>query len=193
MRVIGGSRRGLRLAALPGRATRPTADRVKEALFNILAARVPGARVLDLFAGTGALGIEALSRGAASACFVERSPKAARVLRANVEKARFQAQACIVAGDVLRVLPRLAEEGASFDLILIDPPYGRGLGVRSAASAAALGLLSPGGVVVIEHEAEEDMPDNIENLVKIRSARYGRTVLSFFRLGGAEDVQGGGG
>src|SRR5690606_41956189 len=116
MRVIGGSRRGLRLAARPGRATRPAADRVKEALFNILAARVPGARVLDLFAGTGALGIEALSRGAASACFVERSPKAARVLRSNVEKAHFQAQARIVAGDVLRVLPRLAEEGASFDL-----------------------------------------------------------------------------
>lgn len=180
MRVIGGSRRGLRLKSLPGRGTRPTADRVKEALFNIIASHVAGARVLDLFAGTGGLGIEALSRGAASACFVEKSPKAAAVLRANVAHTDFQDEARIVAADVFRALPRLAREGELFDLAFIDPPYDDALGARAVQALGALRLLSPDGLAVVEHAADKDMPERIENLVKIRSARYGGTVLTFY-------------
>lgn len=191
VRVIGGSRRGFRLQALPGRNTRPTADRIKESLFNILAPRLPDARVLDLFAGTGALGIEALSRGASHAHFVEQAPKAVAVLRANVARTRFDDAATIIVADVFRALPRLAKEGARFDLVFIDPPYAAAVGRRTIETAAALDLLSPDGLVVVEHTLEEDMPDRIENLSKIRSARYGRTVLTFYRPSAIGSGQGG--
>jgi len=165
---------------------------VKESLFNIIASDVPGARVLDLFAGSGALGIEALSRGAASACFVERSRPAAAVLQSNLERTRFEDRARLVVADVYRALSRLAREGASFDLVFVDPPYEREEGARCVAQLSALNLLAPGGLVVVEHRREEDMPVVIENLTKIRSVRYGRTALSFFRAKDADDGQGGG-
>lgn len=191
MRVIGGSRRGFQLQSLPGRGTRPTADRVRESLFNILARDVPDARVLDLFAGTGALGIEALSRGAVSAHFVEQSPKAASVLRANVKHTRFEDAAYIIVGDVFRVLPRLADGGTRFNLVFIDPPYGAGVASHSVQAVAALPLLASDGLVVVEHSLEEDMPERIENLTQIRSVRYGRTVLTFYGPSETGSGQGG--
>lgn len=181
MRVIAGSRRGTRLQSLRGLRTRPTADRIKESLFNMLAEDVPGARVLDLFAGTGGLGIEALSRGAFNACFVEQSPKAAAVLRANIARTHFEDAAIIIVADVFRALPKLARKGDVFDLVFIDPPYADTVGTRCVQSVAALNLLSSDGVVVVEHAAEEELPERIENFAKIRSVRYGRTVLTLYR------------
>src|SRR5690606_30081935 len=117
MRVIGGRCRGMRLQSVPGTTTRPTADRGKESRFNILAPWLADARVLDLFAGTGALGIEALSRGAREAVFVERDPKALRVLRANLRHTKLEELAEVRAGDVARELIRLGRQGRSFDLV----------------------------------------------------------------------------
>lgn len=193
MRVIGGSRRGMKLRTAPGRDTRPTADRVKEALFNIIAADVPGARVLDLFAGSGALGIEALSRGASAAIFVERAPQALAALRANLAHTRLQEAATVVAGDVFRALNKLARSGARFDLVLADPPYAAALGARCLQELAAGDLVEPEGLVVLEHAAQEDMPEDVENLRRIRSARYGGTALTFYRRRPPNAEQGGDG
>lgn len=181
----------MKLKSAPGRRTRPTADRVKEALFNIIAPHVPGARVLDLFAGSGALGIEALSRGAESALFVERSTQALAALRANLQHTRFEGSGTVVAGDVFRALPRLSRDGRQFDLIFIDPPYAQSLGARCLKAVADSDLVAPDGLAVVEHDAQEDMPERVENLLKIRIARYGGTALSFFRRGPHGAGQGG--
>lgn len=191
MRVIGGSRRGMRLQTLPGRGTRPTSDRVKEALFNIIAPHVPGARVLDLFAGSGSLGIEALSRGAAAAAFVEKSPKAAAKLSANLERTGFKEDAALIVGDVFRTLPKLARQAVPFDIVLLDPPYAQSLGPRCLTALAAAGVVAADGIVVVEHEVQEEMPEHVENFVQIRNARYGGTALTFYRRAQAAAGQGG--
>ncbi|MFS8534160.1 MAG: 16S rRNA (guanine(966)-N(2))-methyltransferase RsmD [Limnochordales bacterium] len=181
MRVIGGRCRGMRLQSVPGTTTRPTADRVKESLFNILAPWLADARVLDLFAGTGALGIEALSRGAREAVFVERDPKALRVLRANLRHTKLEELAEVRAGDVARELIRLGRQGRSFDLVFMDPPYHQGLAPPALVSLAENGLVAPDGWVVVEHDGREEMPERAANLAKVRTVRYGDTVLAFYR------------
>ncbi|RME62208.1 MAG: 16S rRNA (guanine(966)-N(2))-methyltransferase RsmD [Alphaproteobacteria bacterium] len=150
MRIIAGKLRGRRLESPAGRAIRPTSDRLRETLFNFLAHRpqqpLAGARVADLFAGTGALGFEALSRGAHSVCFVEHSHAARRLLHANAEQLGVRAQCHVLARDACR-LPWAAQ---AFDLIFIDPPYRRGLAGRALASARASGWIGPKTWVVIE-------------------------------------------
>lgn len=181
MRVISGRCRGMRLRSVPGTATRPTTDRVKESLFNILAPWVPGARVLDLFAGTGALGIEALSRGAQEAVFVEREPRAAAVVRANLRHTGLESLAEVRLADAVREVQRLARQGRQFDLVFMDPPYGQGLAQAALAALGAAGLVAPDGWVVVEHGVREEMPKRAENLAQVRTVRYGDTVLTFFR------------
>lgn len=183
VRIVGGTRRGMRLASLSGRTTRPTADRVKEALFNILADRVAGARVLDLFAGTGALGIEALSRGAEAAVFVERDRQAVQLIRQNVKKAAFSAASTIVAADVFQWLKRLPPAREPYDLIFADPPYGKGLAQRLVEHLAPSPAVGPHTFVVVEHDRREELPSEGENLLQIRTARYGDTVLTFYKGG----------
>jgi 16S rRNA (guanine966-N2)-methyltransferase len=179
VRVIGGRYRGLRLATLPGLEVRPTADRVKEALFSMLAPRLPGARVVDCFAGTGALGIEALSRGAARVDFVERDPGSLALLRGNLEWLGEEAgaRARVLAGDALQ--PRTWEGGlCPLDLVLADPPYRRGLGAALLAVLAAIGPWPEGALVVLEHESGGS-PSH-PAWVRTRERRYGDTALSFF-------------
>ena len=150
MRIIAGTARGRRLAAPKGMATRPTPDRVREALFSILAPEIAAARVLDLYAGTGALGLEALARGAASATFVEKAPGTAALLRRNAEL--FAAgRARLLAMPVQRALTLLAGEGAAFDLVFADPPYDAGLLPATLDGLDRGGLVTPGGLVVCEH------------------------------------------
>lgn len=182
MRIVGGTKRGLRLASLPGTTTRPTADRVKEALFNIVAAHVPGASVLDLFAGSGALGIEALSRGARAATFVEHDRRAARIARDNVSRTKFEEQSRVITGDVFSTLKGEGRLAGPFDLIFADPPYGRQLASRVLTAAADPRLLAPDGLLVIEHDKREELPALRANMEQIRTARYGNTVLSFYVL-----------
>jgi 16S rRNA (guanine966-N2)-methyltransferase len=172
MRVIAGTARGVPLRAPRGEKTRPITDRVKETLFAILGERVPDARVLDLYAGSGAIGIEALSRGAASADFVERDRAALSALRANLERTRV-AGAWVHEADVERFL---AAAGGPWDLVALDPPYE----VRAivAPLRALVPLLAPGASVVIKHFWRAETPE-IDGLAVVRQRRFGETMLTF--------------
>ncbi|NNC93082.1 MAG: 16S rRNA (guanine(966)-N(2))-methyltransferase RsmD [Acidimicrobiia bacterium] len=172
MRVIAGTARGRRLRAPPGLDTRPMMDRVKEAVFSSLGTRVPDARVLDLYAGSGALGIEALSRGAASVTFVERGRGAIEVLRSNLAALDFEGQ--VVAADVDSFL-RGAEE--SYDLVFVDPPYRLSLALVDEVLAGTAALLANGGVMVVHRQAGEEAPGAPAGTRRIDDRRYGRTQL----------------
>lgn len=178
MRVTSGSAKGTHLRA-PGAGVRPTSDRVKEALFNALAPRLADARVLDLFAGTGALGIEALSRGAASAVLVERDPRAVGAIRRNLAAAHVDDRAEVRRGSVPGALDGLEQEGAAFDLVVLDPPYGQDWPARTLRRLADSPLLAPGGIIAAEGHWRDD-PGEIPGLRRIRDARYGETGLWFY-------------
>lgn len=181
MRIITGTAKGCRLKAPKGQDTRPTADRIKESLFNILGMKVHGRHVLDLFAGTGNLGLEALSRGAAHAVFVDRAT--APVIRENALHTRLDGRAEVLKSDAFSALARLAGMGKSFGLVFCDPPYHKGLWERALLFLDASELLSEDGILVVEHGVDEDgrMPA-LRNLVRVRAERYGHTTqVSFFQ------------
>jgi len=181
-RVIAGSARGIRLRA-PGAGTRPFADRVKQTLFAILEPELDGARVLDLFAGSGAGGIEALSRGAASAIFVEKDQGAAAVIDTNLRAAGLAGpDATVIRWDVVRWLAE-ANAGAAFDLVLVDPPYAEtDVLIRTlTALGAADAPLAPGARVVAKHFWRDRPPDRIGLLASERDRRFGETALTFYR------------
>lgn len=186
MRVISGSARGLKLTAPAGLDTRPTLDRVKEALFNILASELRGARVLDLFAGSGALGIEALSRGGESAVFVDSSPAAREAILKNLTNSRLRDRAEIAASDALDYLRRC---GKSFDLIFLDPPYSGGLYEEALSLIAREMLLSPGGAVVAEWDEAGGEPGFPPDFVREKDRHYGRVRITILRQRG-EDCAG---
>jgi pantetheine-phosphate adenylyltransferase/16S rRNA (guanine(966)-N(2))-methyltransferase RsmD len=206
LRIIGGALGGRRLTAPPGSVTRPTADRVREALFNILGPPEPGLRVLDLCAGAGALGLEALSRGAADAWFVERAPAALRCLRGNVSSLGVAPSCRIVRGDVVAVLrrwdaaqaqrdPADADPGQRFGWVFLDPPYQSDLAARLLAVLGTGRLLAPGACVVVEHDRRN--PPDLQHgcLVRTDHRRYGDTELSLYRNpgqpgAGARDLAG---
>ena len=182
MRVIAGSAKGRRLAAGRGMAVRPTADKVKGALFNILASRfdIESAHLLDLFAGTGALGIEALSRGAAAVTFVEQSAQSARVLRENIARCGFETRARVLQMAVQRALAQLARAEARFDGAFADPPYGEGLVERTLSALATHGVMRAASWVVMEHHVDEAPPPTCGNLHLTHARRYGKTSLALF-------------
>jgi len=172
MRIVGGAWGGRRLQAPPGDATRPTSDRVREALFSILGDRVDGARVLDLFAGSGALGIEALSRGARSVTFVDSAPAAIRALRANLDA--LGAEADVRRQDALRFLGSARNQARVYDLVFLDPPYRLANRLGGRLSEELPHVLSPGATVVTESDRREpldlDLPISDER-------RYGDTLI----------------
>lgn len=174
MRVIAGSARGVPLVAPRDGGTRPITDRVKETLFAILGERVPDARVLDLYAGSGAIGIEALSRGAASADFVEHGRAPLDALRANLAKTRLEADARVHPTDVVRFLA--APGGGPWDLAVLDPPYETRAIV--APLVALVPHLAPEATVVVKHFWRTELP-RVEGLVPIRQRRFGETMLTF--------------
>lgn len=177
VRVVAGRARGLRLRTLPGLGVRPTADRVKEALFSLLGHDLTGFRVVDAFAGTGALGIEAWSRGAATVAFVEQAPAVLEVLRANLGRLPEGESLRVVRGNGLQ--PETWREGIlPADLILADPPYRSGMGERFLEAMAGLTALRPGGRLVLEHEAGPGPSHPAWDAVDRR--RYGDTGLSVF-------------
>ncbi|MDH7479654.1 MAG: 16S rRNA (guanine(966)-N(2))-methyltransferase RsmD [Syntrophomonadaceae bacterium] len=180
MRVIAGSVRGFRLQAPPGQRTRPTADRVKEALFNILAPYLSDRRVLDLFAGSGALGIEALSRGAGRAVFVEKDAAALRALRANLASTGMVERAEVLPLDVSIAIKNLQDRDEKFDLVFLDPPYRQGLIDSTLEKLAARPLLAPHGLVVAESSEREPVPDVVAGFKCYRRETYGDTRLHFF-------------
>ena len=177
MRVITGSARGRRLKELEGMETRPTTDRVKEGLFNILQFDIEGRRVLDLFAGTGQLGIECLSRGAASAVFVDRRPDAVKLIRENLKITDLTDRARVVAGDSMEYLKSLREK---FDLIFLDPPYAAGLLEPALAHIARFDILAPHGIIVAEHPADRTTPALAPPYRVHRTYRYGKIALTVY-------------
>lgn len=183
MRVITGLARGRRLKTLPGPDIRPTSDMVREALFDIFQARydIEGASFLDLYAGTGAVGIEALSRGAAKATFVEESPRTAQVIRANLTHTGLSSNAQVILGDVLKTLPKLAQSGQTYDIIFMDPPYKGGLAEATLEEVIKLGLAK--GTVIAEYHAKYPLPDELDNFRCYKKARYGQKILKFYGYG----------
>jgi 16S rRNA (guanine966-N2)-methyltransferase len=187
-RVIAGSARGARLAA-PGAGTRPLTDRVKQTLFGILDPDLAGAAVLDLFAGSGAGGIEALSRGAMRATFVEHDARAVRVIEDNLRRARLEARGRVVRRDVLSWLADAAVGAAAdgpFDIVLADPPYDA---VESLARALDLVAphVRPGGRVIAKHFWRDPPPPRVGLLASERERRFGETALTFYRRRSAPD------
>ena len=172
MRVIAGRFKGRRLAAPPGAETRPTSDRTREALFSVLGPKVEGARVLDLFAGSGALGIEALSRGASEATFVEASAAALRALKANLEP--LDADARTHRGDARRFLGSASRASRQYDLVFLDPPYRLAASLGSALSEALPAVLAPGAVVVAESDRRSPLA---LDLPLLDERRYGDTLI----------------
>jgi 16S rRNA (guanine966-N2)-methyltransferase len=183
MRIIGGARRGLKLAEVgEGDAAahlRPTSDRVREAIFNLLINAhgnpVARARVLDLFAGTGALGLEALSRGAAEVTFVDDGAKALALLRANIAKMRAEGEARVLRHDARKLGP---QSGGPFDLVFLDPPYGKALGEAALMAAASGGWLAPGAMVVWEERQAPTVP---EGFAQVDQRKYGDTIVTLLR------------
>ena len=173
MRVTAGTARGINLTVPRGDATRPITDRVKETLFGILGDRVPDARVVDLYAGSGAIGIEALSRGAASADFVERDRSALAALRGNLERTRLETDAAVHATDVERFLSAAA---GAWDIAVLDPPYETRDIV--APLRALVPHLAPGASVVVKHFWRTELPE-VDGLMAVRQRRFGETMLTF--------------
>ena len=179
MRVIAGKVKGRRLSVPKRKGVRPTSDYLREALFDILGSSIHGVRFLDLYAGSGAVGIEALSRGSAEVVFLEQDPGCLRVLRKNLEIAGLGSKR-VIAGDVLRALPRLVRQGESFDMIFLDPPYGAGLAGRTLEIVSSGDLLRPQGRVIVEHFAKERLPPQVGRLQRLREKKHGQTMLTFY-------------
>jgi len=182
VRIISGSARGKRLSPLSGSDIRPTPDRVREALFSMLASRLgsfEGLRVLDLFAGSGALALEALSRGAETAFLVDQGAQAARVIPANIRACAMESRATFLRSGVLQALPRL-QGGQVFDLIILDPPYGQELVAPVLVAVAKLGLLAPEGLVCAETDRRDPLPDTIGTLERVVLRQYGSTTIHLF-------------
>lgn len=181
MRIITGRARGARLKAPKGMTvTRPTSDRVKESLYSILGSMVVGRTVLDVFAGTGSLGLEALSRGAASAVFLDASTAA--IIRENIQHCHFKQEADVLDGDAFASLARLAHQGRTFDLVFCDPPYYKGLWQRALIAFDTGSLLAEDAILVVEHGGDEDDVPELASLVRVDHRRYGKTTqLSFFQ------------
>lgn len=181
MRIISGTSRGRRLATPRGRALRPTSDRVKESIFNILGEEVEGKVVLDLFAGTGNLGIEALSRGAGKVLFVEKGREALRIVQRNLHQCGFKGQCEIIPKEVNRAIGILERRGETFDLIFMDPPYEKGFIQRTLAKLNLCRIYHGGSVLVIEHSRRESLPKKMEGWDLIRQKKMGDTMVSFFQ------------
>ncbi len=187
--ILAGTLKGMRLM-VPSRA-RATEAKVRLALFNILQAVIEGARVLDGCAGSGALGIEALSRGAASAVFVDSDPACVRAVQENLARARYkglQAATQVIRADVVHGLKRLARHGTVFDLILLDPPYGDQVGKKALNVVAECAMLAPSGILCLEHATPAAVPSEGGSLAFVKQHRYGGTVLSFYESRLSRDI-----
>ena len=188
MRIIAGTARGRTLQSLRGHALRPTMDRVRESVFGVLTPRLEGARFLDLFAGAGTVGLEALSRGAAEAVFVESHRPAGHVIRENAARCGVAERARVIVAPVPRGLARLRQEACRFDLVFLDPPYDRD---EARATLARLAewpeLLEPGGVVVCQRSRHEETGEQIGPFRRMKQGRYGETIVDYYQVGGADD------
>ncbi len=176
MRIISGQFRGRKLKTLEGMNTRPTADRVKESLFNILSTKVYDAKILDLFAGSGSLGLESLSRGASFCAFVDSSKDAIGIVKENIKLCKVEEYSKVINKDYLEAMKSIIEK---FDIIFVDPPYSKGIEIIVLENAKD--ILSDDGIVVVETDNADIPPDEINGLMKYDSRKYGRTNISLYK------------
>jgi len=187
VRIISGIAGGIPIKVPPTEKTKPTLDRVKESVFAILHPYIPGKKVLDLFAGSGNLGLEALSRGADSAVFVDNSRLCAQIIKENIRKTRMDEKAQVVQSDVFRAIQDFGRQGMQFDIILLDPPYAQDFVNKTLQMIEENGIIVENGLVAVEHIESEPVPDRIGSLMKVRSKHYGDTVFSFFVREGMDE------
>ena len=185
MRVITGKARGIALKTPKGMLTRPTADKVKEAMFSIIQFDIPGANVLDLFGGTGQLGIEALSRGAKRAVFVDSREEACQLIRENLQKTRLESNATVIRSDYLDYLRRGKEK---FDVIILDPPYAEVFLENSLKLITEIDILQSGGIIITERPIDKALPWEFKGYSRSRDYKYGNTLLCVYRRDETEDV-----
>ena len=178
MRVITGKARGIVLKTPDGMATRPTTDRVKEALFSIIQFEIPTARVLDLFGGTGQLGIEALSREAKSAVFVDEREDACCLIRENLRRTKLESQAKVIRSDYMAYLKTCRDK---FDIILLDPPYAEVFLENSLKMITEIDILQSGGIIVAERPADKELPWEFPGYSRSRDYKYGKTLITIYR------------
>ena len=178
MRVISGTARSVPLQSRDGLDTRPTADRVKEAMFNIIQFEVEGRRVLDLFGGSGQLAIEALSRGAAEAVIVDQSKDSVSVIRQNLEKTRLADRAELICADYMEYLNRAR---GKFDLVFLDPPYREKFLENALKRISEIDILKSGAIIICERSADKQLPDSYAGFSRTREYRYGKTGITVYR------------
>lgn len=183
MRVITGKARGVALKTPDGMQTRPTADRVKEALFSIIQFEIPCARVLDLFGGTGQLGIEALSRGAQSAVFVDASEKACALIKENLKRTKLQDCGKVIRSDYMEYLDRCREK---FDIVFLDPPYAEVFLENALKRLSEIDILQTGGIIIAERPLDKELPWVFPGFTRSKDYKYGKTLLTIYRRDNVE-------
>ncbi|MEF2836815.1 MAG: 16S rRNA (guanine(966)-N(2))-methyltransferase RsmD [Oscillospiraceae bacterium] len=184
MRVITGKARGIQLKTPEGMLTRPTADRVKEALFSIINFDIPGANVLDLFGGTGQLGIEALSRGASSAVFVDAREESCKLIRENLKRTKLEQNAKVIRSDYLDYLGRCREE---YDIIFLDPPYAEVFLENAIKKITEIDILHSNGIIVAERPLGKDLPWEVKGYARSKDYKYGKVLLTIYRKAEHQD------
>ncbi len=183
MRIIAGEYKSRLIQFPKTKLTRPITDRSRETVFNIVGSLVNGKHVLDLFSGSGSIGLEALSRGALSATFVEQSPTAVRVIEDNIKALGLESKARVASSDVLRAIDRFSKKGQQFSVVFVDPPYDKGLVIKTLEKLDDSGIVLPFGQVIVGHSSREPLPENLTNLKITRTKKIGQSRFSFyFRL-----------
>lgn len=180
MRIITGIAKGRKLMVPEGNNTRPTLDRVKESLFNIISNNISDSNVLDLFAGSGGLGLECISRGAKLCIFCEKDKNTFSYLRQNVINLGFSSYCELYNHDAFFVLKKCSQRNLKFDIVFLDPPYGKGLIEKAIKSISDYNLLNKDGIIITEYDEKDILPDKIENFIKYRNEKYGRVRISFW-------------
>jgi 16S rRNA (guanine966-N2)-methyltransferase len=181
MRIITGIARGRKIVTPEGLNTRPTSDRVKESVFNIIQGHIPDAKILDLFAGTGNLGLEAISRGAESCVFIEQDRNTYKVLTQNIKSLGFESQTEAYNQEALAAVSILSKRGKKFDVIFLDPPYGRGLIKEAIQAISKMEIGEENSIIISEYDFSDEIPETIGIYNKFRTEKYGRTKVSFWR------------
>ncbi|AIS52573.1 methyltransferase [Thermoanaerobacter kivui] len=181
MRVIAGELKGRKVKSIKGDDIRPTSDRVKESLFNILGTKISDSVFLDLFAGTGNIGIEALSRGAQFCYFVDKSVKSVRCIKDNLSILNLLGVSKLFHKDALEAIEMLDKNNTKFDIIFLDPPYYQNLAEKTLIKISSCKILKEGGIVIAEHHKNDELKEKYGSLIKAREKKYGKTILSFYK------------
>jgi len=180
MRIITGDFKGRRLEMPVGKDIRPTTEKVKEAIFSIIAGNVPGAVCVDLFAGTGNLGLEALSRGAEKCYFADNSRESLNLIKRNIAMCKAEEWSVVIPGDFERVLTRLGERGEKIDIFFLDPPYREGLYEKCFELIREYDLLAEEGIIIAEHGEREPLPEEIEGYIVLKERNYGSVAITIY-------------